>query len=93
MRPSRSQSCSRSWFRGCCSSAYPFWKEFSDGLIESRRKTTGFSRGGGGQLPELRIVGPAEPCDGRDGEWPVEWDGGHGLLVVRRLKTELKEIR
>ncbi len=48
---------------------------------------------GGGQLPELRIVGPAEPCDGRDGEWPVEWDGGHGLLVVRRLKTELKEIR
>ncbi|WP_272929192.1 hypothetical protein [Bifidobacterium longum] len=44
-------------------------------------------------MPELRIVGPAEPCDGRDGEWPVEWDGGHGLLVVRRLKTELKEIR
>lgn len=49
--------------------------------------------GGGSQLPELRIVGPAEPCDGRDGEWPVEWDGGHGLLVVRRLKAELKEIR
>lgn len=48
---------------------------------------------GGSQLPELRIVGPAEPCDGRDGEWPVEWDGGHGLLVVRRLKAELKEIR
>lgn len=45
MRPSRSRSCSRSWFRGCCSSAYPFWKDFSDGLIESRRKTTGFSRG------------------------------------------------
>lgn len=41
-------------------------------------------------MPELRIVGPAEPCDGRDGEWPVEWDGGHGLLVVRRLKAELK---
>ncbi|WP_250237739.1 hypothetical protein [Bifidobacterium longum] len=32
-------------------------------------------------------------CDGRDGERPVEWDGGHGLLVVRRLKAELKEIR
>lgn len=31
---------------------------------------------GGGQLPELRIVGPAEPCDGRDGEWPVEWTAG-----------------
>ena len=30
---------------------------------------------------------------GRDGERPVEWDGGHGLLVVRRLKAELKEIR
>lgn len=45
MRPSRSRSCSRSWSRGCCSSAYPFWKDFSDGLIESRRKTTGFSRG------------------------------------------------
>lgn len=49
--------------------------------------------GGGSQLPESGIVGPAEPCDGRDGERPVEWDGGHGLLVVRRLKAELKEIR
>ena len=60
---------------------------------ESRRKTTGFSRGGGVNCLGPTIVGPAEPCDGRDGERPVEWDGGHGLLVVRRLKAELKEIR
>ena len=44
-------------------------------------------------MPESGIVGPAEPCDGRDGERPVEWDVGHGLLVVLRLKAELKEIR
>lgn len=47
----------------------------------------------GSQLPELRIVGPAEPCDGRDGGTAGGMDGGHGLLVVRRLKAELKEIR
>lgn len=37
-------------------------------------------------MPELRIVGPAEPCDGRDGERPVEWDGG--ARPARRPQVE-----
>ena len=39
---------------------------------------------GGSQLPELRIVGPAEPCDGRDGERPADWKGSASASTARR---------
>ena len=41
---------------------------------------------GRSQLPESGIVGPAEPCDGRDGGMAGGMDGGHGS--ARRPQVE-----